>query len=204
MTKYMYWFGFLMGIALALFGLPSLFTLDEAILHNGYILGEAFMYLSFIPQAAILWSLVLRKYVPVYLVTIPVGLLGLATWLHGTPNSVLALENNFIDYSEPRINTFSLAVLFIVLFIPVGFHFLQATIRQKGFKDRLVTFMLGMVFAGVGISTAGHLLVAGHAVSVASSGGNIVFFIFMLAAIAWPRQQKPKSVLPDVRRKAKT
>src|SRR5680860_330710 len=91
LTKYMCWFGVLITISLVFFGLPAFFTLDNQLLHWSYIIGEFFMYLGFIPQAAILWSLVLRRY-SVYAVTIPVAIIGLATWLYATPNSALHLN----------------------------------------------------------------------------------------------------------------
>jgi hypothetical protein len=202
LTKYLCWFFLLISISLVFFGFPALFTLDEGILHLSYVIGEFFMYIGFIAQAAVLWSLLLRQYFSVYTLTIPVGIIGLATWLYATPNSAIYLKDNFIDYSEPGICSFSMGILFIGLFMPVGLHFLRATMRQDGFKDRLVTFVLGMVYAGIGISTGVHLFTVGHATSPAASVGNLVFFIALIASIALPRREPAQTMLPEVRQTA--
>lgn len=202
LTKYICWFFMIMAVCLAFFGPPAFFTLDVDTLHNTYIIGEVFMYLGFIPQAAILWSLLLRQYFSVYVITIPTALVGLASWLYATPNSILYLENGFIDYREPFVSRLALVLLFGGLFIPVGLHFMKATMRQSGFKDRFVTFVLGSVYAGVGISIAVHLLTVRHVVSPASSVGNLIFFILLLVAIIWPRREKAKSVLPEVQQRS--
>lgn len=198
LTKYICWFAFLITLCLISFGFPSLFTLETKPLHISYIIGEFFMYLAFIPQAAVLWALVLRKYIPIYTITIPVGIVSMATWLYATPNSVLSLRGNFIDYSEPGICSFSMAMLFITMFIPVGYHFMKATFRQSGFKDRLITFVLGMVYAGIGVSTALSLFINGHGTSPQASVGNLFFFTFLFVAIVWPRRVAAKSVLPEI------
>jgi hypothetical protein len=65
---------------------------------------------------------------------------------------------------------------------------MKSTVRQSDFKGRLITFTLGMVYIGVGVSTASHLLVIGQVASATSSIGNMAFFLILLGAIVWPKR----------------
>lgn len=197
LTGFIFWFAFLISIGLFFFGLPSLFTFDISILHATYKIGEVFMYASFIAQGAILWSLMLRQYVSVYAVTIPVALIGFATWLYALNRSVLFLEDNFVGYWEPRICNYLLAALFFALFIPVGLHFIRAMVRQTGFKNRLVPFGLGIVYASTGLFAGIHLIVVRNISALETSWMYMSFYIFLLMVTVWPRREKAKTVLPD-------
>ena len=192
LTKYICWFSLIMAVALLCFSIPPLFTLDPDKLRYAWIIGELLVYISLIPQAAILWSLILRSHFSVYFLTIATGVIGLGSWLYAVPKLTLTIENNFVGYSEPGISTFTMAFLLGALFIPVGFHFLKATMRQTEFKGRLTTFVLGIVYIGIGVSTASQLLIIGQVASVASSFGNLAFFVVLLGAIVWPRRVKVK------------
>jgi hypothetical protein len=192
LTKYIAWFSLIMSLALACFAIPPMFISDLDSLRYAWVIGEFLVYASLIPQAAILWSLVLRSHMSVYVPTVATGLIGLGAWLYAAPNLTLYRENGFIGYNEPLVSALAMALLLGGLFIPVGFHFLRATFRQTEFKGRLTTFVLGIVYIGIGVSTASHLIIIGEVASVASSLGNIIFFSVLLGAIAWPHQAKNK------------
>ncbi len=193
LTKYISVFGMLMGTALLFFSVSTFFTLDTDQLRPAWVIGEFLVYASMVPQAMILWALTLRTKVSVYLPAIIAGAIGLGAWLKAAPTLNLYLDDNFIGYDEPRVSSLAMAFLFSVLFIPVGFHFMKATLRQTEFKARLMTFVIGMVYVGTGVSTASHLVVMGQVASATSSIGNIGFFLVLIVAIAWPRQVKMKS-----------
>lgn len=193
LTKYICWFGSIVGAALLCFSVPTLFTLNTGDLRYAWVIGELLVYISLIPQAAILWALVLRSHVSVYVPTVAVGILGLTAWVISAPGLTLYREGNFIGYSEPGVSTFIMALLLAGLFIPAGFHFMRATVRQPEFKGRLTTFVLGLVYIGIGVSTASHLLFYGQVASAASSLGNMAFFIVLLGVVIWPRKAKAKT-----------
>jgi hypothetical protein len=193
LTKYIAWFGMIMGTALLFFSVPTFFLLDTEQLRPAWVIGEFLVYSSLVVQAMILWALTLRTKVSVYLPAIAAGIVGFASWANAAPHLTLYLDTNFIGYNEPRLSTLGMALLFSVLFIPVGFHFMKATLRQNEFKARLMTFVLGMVYVGTGVSTASHLIAIGQVASITSSLGNLGFFLILLGATAWPRRAKIKT-----------
>lgn len=192
LTKYICWFAIIMSLALGCFSISTIITLDPDKLRYSWIAGEFLVYAGLIPQAAIFWALVLRSKVSVYALTIPTAIIGFIGWILSAPNITLHLEGNFMAYSEPRISNFIMAFLLGITFIPAGFYFLKSVMRQVEFKDKLITFVLGLVYIGIGASTASHLIVYGQVASPISSWGNLVFFIVLFAVIAWPKRAKIK------------
>ena len=190
LSKYLAWFALTMGCGQALLAVPSFFTLDVGILRTTYLIGELFVYMSAIAQAAIVWCLVLRQVTSLKALTIPIAVGGLASWLYAVPNSTLRINDNFITYRDPLVSTLVIGIMLAGLFLPTGIYFLREATHQTHFKAVLTSVVLGLVYVGVGISTGGVELVTGQVITRQSAVGDLVFFSLMLAAMLWPRRLK--------------
>ncbi len=189
LSKYLAWFGLLMGTGQALFAVPTFFTLDSATLRTMYLSGELFVYGSAIAQAAILWCLVLRSRAPIYALTVPIGLIGTVAWLYAVPRSTLQFApGNFINYRDPLLSTIVAGVVLIGLFVPVGIYFLHAASRQEHVKGILTSLTLGLVYVGVGFFTGGIELLNGQVITPRSAVFDLAFFFVMFSVLLWPRR----------------
>src|SRR6185312_2159583 len=127
LSKYLTWFAFLMAIGQSWLALPSLFTLDPDTLRTTYLIGEFFIYLSMVAQAAVLWCLLLRTRASIYYATIPAFILGACSWGYAVSRSTLQFgTDNFINYRDPTFSTIIIGVVLITLFVPVGIYFLRS------------------------------------------------------------------------------
>ncbi|HUY84928.1 MAG TPA: hypothetical protein VMU97_00220 [Candidatus Dormibacteraeota bacterium] len=193
LSKYITWFSFIVGVALVFFSVPSFFTLDLRTLRLLDMVGEGFFYGSMIAQAAIVWCLILRSRIPMYVLTVPVGLLGLASWLYAIPKAIIYFSaSNFITYLDPRFSTLVIATLMIFLFVPVGIYFLRLAPRQSGFKAVLNSVIFGMVYLGIGLTNGGFEIATGQVMTHTSVFGITLFFIFLLIGALWPRRSNHK------------
>jgi hypothetical protein len=188
LSKYLAWFGILMGIGQLFLAVPSFFTLDTDTLRLTYLMGEFVIYCSAAAQAAVLWCLVLRSRAPLYAATLPVGILGLVSWLYAIPRSTLEISNNFINYRDPTFSTIVIGLVLLSLFIPVGIYFLRSASQQAHTKAILTSLTLGVVYVGVGFFTGGIELISGQVITPASAIGDLAFFIVMTSILLWPRR----------------
>ncbi|HEX5743874.1 MAG TPA: hypothetical protein VFX84_00260, partial [Candidatus Saccharimonadales bacterium] len=147
-------------------------------------------------QAAILWCLILRRYFSIYYATVPVALIGLASWVYNIPRSQVVLTDNFINYYDPRIISLTIAVMMTVLFVPVGIYFLRAASWQSGMKGTVTSFMLGMMYVGIGLSVASEEIVAKQLVTPASAIVNLIIGALLLTALLAPWQLGVKLPAP--------
>ena len=193
LSKYIAWFGLIMGIAQALFAIPPLFTLDPGALRIFYIVVELFVYASATAQAAILWCLVLRPYVSIYSVVTPVALGGTAAWLLSIPYASVHITNHFIDYSDPLFSTIVIGIMLIGLFVPVGIYFLRTAAGQINLKAKLNSLALGILYVGIGVSTGGLELLTGEVLVRSSAVPDTILFVILLVALLWPRPTLAKS-----------
>lgn len=194
LPKYLAWFGLLMGTGQALLALPAFFTLDPGTLRTTYLTAEVFIYASAVAQAAILWCLLLRSHSPLIYATLPVALIGLASWIYAIPRSTLSLsEGNFIDYRDPTFSTAVIGLMLMCLFIPVGIYFLRSASRQEHVKGILTSLTLGLVYVGVGVFTGGIELVTGQVMTPKSAIFDLAFFFVMFSVLLWPRRAPAKA-----------
>lgn len=189
LSKYLAWFGLLMGIGQAFLAVPAFFTLDSSLLRTFYLIGEYFIYSSAVAQAAILWCLILRSRAPIYAVTVPIALLGLASWIYALPRSTLHFgANNFIVYRDPLFSTIVIGLVLISLFVPVGIYFLRSASEQTQIKPILTSLSLGLVYVGIGFFTGGIELLTGQVITPRSAIFDLAFFIVMFSVLLWPHR----------------
>lgn len=188
LSKYLAWFGILMGAGQATLSLPGFFTTDIDTLHSAYLIGEALIYSSAVAQAAVLWCLLLRARVPIFAVTLPVAIVGALSWFYAIPRSTLEISDNFINYRDPLLSTIVVGVILVGLFLPVGIYFLRSASQQSHTKAILTSLTLGLVYIGVGIFTGGIELVAGQVITPKSAVFDLAFFVVMAAILLWPRR----------------
>lgn len=194
LSKYLAWFGLLMGIGQAFLAVPAFFTLNTDTLRTTYLIGEFFVYSSAVAQAAILWCLVLRSRMPVYAFTIPIALIGFAAWIYAVPRSTLHLAaNNFIEYKDPLLSTIVVGLVLIGLFVPVGIYFLRSAAEQTQIKPVLTSLSLGVVYIGVGFFTGGIALLTGQVITPRSAVFDLAFFFVMFAVLLWPHRAVAKA-----------
>jgi hypothetical protein len=194
LSKYLAWFGLLMGIGQALLAVPAFFTLDSDILRTTYLMGEFFIYCSAVAQAAILWCLLLRARFPIYYATVPIFVLGAASWLYAVPRSTLAFAaDNFIEYKDPLFSTVVIGLVLMGLFIPVGIYFLRSAARQEHTKAILTSLTLGLVYVGVGLFPGGIELLSGQVITPRSAVFDLAFFFVMFSILLWPRRAQAKA-----------
>lgn len=192
----MAWFSWVFLPSLLAFSVPALFTLDPGILHTTSLIGEFFFFMGFVAQAAILWCLILRRYFSIWYVTVPVALTGLVCWLYDIPNSRLVLEDNFINYYDPRAVSIVIAILMVGLFVPVGIYFIRAASFQNGMKATATSFMLGLMYVGIGLSTASQELIARQLLTPYSAVVNLIIAAFLLTALLLPWKLSVKLPAP--------
>jgi hypothetical protein len=193
LSKYLMWFGLSMGIGQAFLAFPAFFTLNTETLRTTYLIGEFFIYCSAIAQAAILWCLVLRSRIPIYAVTIPIGLIGFASWAYAIPRSTLHLvANNFIEYKDPLFSTIVIGVVLVGLFVPVGIYFLRSAAEQTHVKPILTSLSLGLVYIGIGFFTGGIELLTGQVITPRSAIFDLAFFFVMFSVLLWPHRATAK------------
>lgn len=185
LSRYLAWFGLLMGAGQALLAVPSFFTLDAGILRTTYLMAEFLIYSSAVAQAAILWCLILRSHVSIYAVTLPIAAVGLISWLYAIPRSTLEISNNFINYRDPTFSTIVVGLVLMSLFIPVGIYFLRSAGQQTNTKAILTSLTLGLVYIGVGFFTGGIELVAGQVITPLSAIFDLAFFAVMAGVLLW-------------------
>jgi len=190
LSKYIAWFGLLMGCGQSLLAIPAFFTLNPHSLHVTYIIGEFFIYSSAVAQAAILWCLILRSHLSRRTVTVSIALIGLVSWLYALPRGSLRFSDHFINYRDPVFSTIVIGVVLVGLFVPVGIYFLRSATKQTQPKAILTSLALGLVYVGVGFFTGGLELFAGQVITPKSAIGDLAFFGIMLAVLAWPRRAK--------------
>lgn len=195
LSKYLAWFGVLMGCGQSLLAIPAFFTLDPDSLRVTYLIGEFFIYSSAVAQAAILWCLILRFRLSLRAVTVPMALIGLIAWLYALPRSTLRFSDNFINYRDPVFSTVVIGIVLVGLFVPVGLYFLRSAAKQTKPKAILTSLALGLVYVGVGFFTGGLELLAGQVITPKSAIGDLAFFGIMLAVLAWPRRAKPPAAV---------
>lgn len=188
LTKYMAWFSWVFLPCLLAFSVPPIFTLDPDILRTTSLIGEFFFYTGLVAQAAILWCLILRRYFPIYYATVPIALVSLAIWAYDIPRSQIVLSSNFVNYYDPRIISIAIAMLMIILFVPVGIYFIRAASWQSGLKATVTSFVLGMMYAGIGLSVASEELIARQLVTPASAIVNLLIAVMLLTALLAPWQ----------------
>lgn len=186
LTKYMAWFSWVFLACLLAFAIPPIFTLDNRVLLISSFVGEIFFWAGLVTQAAILWCLILRRYVSIYYATVPVALIGTACWIYNLPSESVALSNNFITYYEMTIVSFAIGFLMTVLFVPVGIYFIRAASWQSGAKATVTSFVLGMMYVGIGLSVASEELIARQLVTPASAWVNILIGVLLFGALVAP------------------
>ena len=199
LSKYITWFALVVSVALFFFSVPSFFTLNLRTLLPLDMAGEGFFYGGMIAQAAIVWCLILRSRVNMYVLTVPVGLISLASWLYAIPRArIFFSAKDFVTYLDPRFSTLVIAGLMIFLFVPVGIYFLRLAPRQSGFKAVLNSVVFGLVYLGIGLINGGFEIATGQVMTPTSVFGIILFFIFLLVVAIWPRpNSKPSVQAPD-------
>jgi hypothetical protein len=193
LSKYLAWFGLLMGAGQALLAIPSFFTLDPGTLRITYLMAEFLIYSSAVAQAAILWCLILRSRVSIYAVTVPIGLIGLAAWLYAIPRSTLEISDNFIHYRDPAFSAIVVGLVLVCLFIPVGIYFLRSASQQTDTKAILTSLTLGLVYVGVGFFTGGIELITGQVITPVSAIPDLAFFTVMAGVLLWPHRASVKA-----------
>jgi hypothetical protein len=195
LSKYLAWFGLLMGLGQSMLAFPAFFTADPAALRTTYLIGELFVYCSAVAQAAILWCLLLRSRFPILYATLPVAVIGAASWLYAIPRSTLKFTaaNNFIEYRDPVFSTIVVGLFLMGLFIPVGLYFLRSASRQEGVKAILTSLTLGLVYIGVGFFTGGIELLAGQVITPRSAVFDLAFFFVMFSVLLWPHRAPVKA-----------
>lgn len=192
LSKYLAWFGLLMGMGQALLALPPFFTLDTDTLRQTYLIGEFLIYCSAVAQSAVLWCLILRSRVPLYAPALVVAVFGLISWLYAIPRSTLEISNNFINYRDPTFSTIVIGLILLSLFIPVGIYFLRSASQQAHTKAILTSLTLGVVYVGVGLFTGGIELLAGQVITPVSAIADLAFFTVMTSVLLWPRHAAVK------------
>lgn len=188
LLKYAAWFAIMIGVSLAFFSVPSFFTLNTAVLLKWDLAGEILYYGSMVVQAGMVWLLILRRYVPVYAVTIPVAILCLSSWIYAIPRAKVVAGPNFADYLDPRFSTFVLGGLLLVLFLPVGIYFLRLAPHQHGIKSVMNSVVFGLTYIGVGLTTGLIEVITGKIINRTTAPGLIVFFVALLVVALWPRR----------------
>ena len=188
LTKYMAWFSATFFVSLIFFSVPALFTLDPDKLRTTYVAGEFFFYIGMVTQAAIMWCLVLRRYFSIYYATVPVTLLALAAWLYDASHSRLSLAHNFITYLDPRPVPWVITLMMLGLFVPVGIYFIRAASGQTGIKATAISFVLGMMYVGIGFSTGSQEVINGQIISPASAIVNLIISAMLLTSLVMPWQ----------------
>lgn len=186
LTKYIAWFGLIMGVAQALFALPPLFTLDPATLRTIYLIVELVVYMSSVAQAAIVWCLMLRAYVPIYYATMPIIIIGTAAWLYSLPRASVHLTHRFVNYHDPLFSTVIIGIMLLILFVPVGIYFLRSVARQAHLKAKLSSLALGLLYVGIGVSTGGLELLTGQVLAPVLAIPDAILFVILLIALLWP------------------
>lgn len=193
LSKYLTWFGLLMGIGQAGLAVPAFFTLDTGTLRTTYLAAEFFIYSSLVAQAAIMWCLLLRARFSIYYAVIPIALAGAVSWLYAVPRSNLRLGgNNFINYRDPTFSTIVIGVMLIGLFVPVGIYFLRSASRQGHAKAILTSLCLGLVYVGIGFFTGGIELLSGQVMTPRSAIFDLAFFFVMFSVLLWPHRALAK------------
>lgn len=188
LSKYLAWFGILMGTGQVFLSLPAFFTLNTDTLRATYLMGEFVIYASAIAQAAVLWCLLLRSKVSIYAATLPIAVIGSVSWLYAVPHSTLEISNNFITYRDPLFSTIVIGLVLVCLFIPVGIYFMRSASQQTHTKAILTSLTLGLVYVGVGIFTGGVELVTGQVITPKTAIGDLAFFIVMASVLLWPHR----------------
>ena len=188
LLKYVAWFSLMVGSSLIFFSLPSLFTLNSSVLLKWDLAGEILYYGSMVAQAAMVWLLILRRYVPIYAVIIPVALLCLSSWIYAIPRATVTANPGFIDYLDPRFSSLVLGGLLLVLFLPVGIYFLRLAPRQHGVKSVMNSLVFGLTYIGVGLITGLIEIITGKVINRTTAPGLIVFFALLLVITLWPRR----------------
>lgn len=197
LSKYLALFAFLMSLGQSWLAVPSFFTLDPGILRTTYLIGEAFIYLSMVAQAAVLWCLLLRAHVRIYAVTLPPLLIGVASWLYAIPRSTLQFgTDNFINYRDPTFSTIVIGVVLMTLFVPVGVYFLRSASRQEHAKAILTSLCLGVVYVGIGFFTGAIELLSRQVVTPRSAVFDVAFFFVMFSVLLWPHRVPAKAPAP--------
>lgn len=186
LTRYTTAFSLTIGAALSVFGLPSLFTLNPHTLFYFDLTGEAFIYLSLVFEAAIVWCLILRSYLSIYWLTVPTGLIGAAAWVYALPHATLQFDKDVITGTNPTPTSWATAFLLVALFVPVGVYFLRQAPRQSNFKGALRSAIVGLVYLGTGLIGGGFIVVTGELMTPTSVVGLDIFFTILLVAALWP------------------
>lgn len=196
LSKYLVCFSLAMGIGQALLSIPSFITLNAGVLRTTYVGGEFFVYMSVVAQAAIVWCLLLRSKLSLLATTLPIFVIGLASWLYALPRSTLRLNNSaFIIYKDPLASTIVIGVMLISLFLPVGFYFLRAATQQAQFRGALISLVLGVVYIAIGILTGGIELLDGEVITPSAARADLTFFLVLLAVLLWPRRAKMPRII---------
>ena len=188
LSKYLAWFGLLMGTGQALLALPAFFTLNTDTLRITYLIGELAIYASAVAQAAVLWCLLLRSKISIYSATLPILAIGIVSWAYAVPRSTLEITNNFINYRDPLFSTIVVGLVLMSLFIPVGIYFIHSASQQTHTKAILTSLTLGLVYVGVGIFTGGVELLTGQVITPTTAIGDLAFFIVMTSVLLWPHR----------------
>lgn len=194
LSKYIAWFGIIMGLAIAMLALPSFFTLNLHTLRRFYMVAEFLFYSSMTAQASIFWCLLLRSRVRLIHATGIVGSIGLVAWLNAFRLSYVSQTGSFLAFIDPRPLSFVIAGLMIGLFVPVGLYLLSVAPKQQGSKAIFTSLTLGTVYIGIGLITGGLEIFYSQLMTPGSLAGENVFFAFLLIAALWPRRSVQ---LPD-------
>lgn len=186
LSKYMAWFSWIYLPCLLAYAIPAIFTLDPETLRRASLVGEFFFWIGFVVQAAILWCLILRRYCSIYAVTVPVAIIGLACFLYDIPTSRIVLSDNFINYYPPRIVSLATAGLMTVLFVPVGIYFIKAASWQSGAKATVTSFVMGMMYAGMGLSIASQEIISKQLVTPSAAVVDLIIGLMLFTALVIP------------------
>lgn len=198
LSKYLAWFGLLMGIGQLLLAVPAFFSSDADTIRTAYLAGEFFIYGSAVAQAAVLWCLLLRSRFPIYYAVLPIAVLGTVSWLYAIPRSTLQFAaDNFIEYKDPLFSTIVVGVVLAGLFVPVGLYFLRSASRQETTKAMMTSLTLGLVYVGVGFFTGGIELLTGQVITTRSAVFDLAFFFVMFSVLLWPHRAPAK--VPAIR-----
>lgn len=196
LSKYMAWFSWIYLPCLLAYSIPAIFTLDPDVLRKASLVGEFFFWIGFVAQAAILWCLILRRYFSIYYITVPVAIIGLACFIYDIPTSRIVLSDNFINYYQSRIVSLTIAGLMTALFVPVGIYFIRAASWQSGAKATVTSFVMGMMYAGMGLSIASQEIVAKQLVTPVAAVVDLIIGLMLLTALLIPWRLSVKLPAP--------
>ncbi|MGH7238995.1 MAG: hypothetical protein ACREHG_02900, partial [Candidatus Saccharimonadales bacterium] len=187
LSKYMAWFCVAIAVTLSCMSIPSFFTLNLHTLRAFYMVSEVFFYVGMAGQAAIFWCVLLRSYVRLRFVILPILIISVPACVYSFELAYLTHRGNFITYNDPYGSALVIAGMMGGLFIPVGLYFLLTASRQKGHKEALTSMTFGAVYIGVGLVTAVFEIIDAKLMTPKTMFVDLFLFSFLLLSAVWPR-----------------